>query len=386
MLLPRPYQDELVGSVVARALVYTGLPAVKLVDSLLGRRVSTLSFFMPAELSRYAQACKVDEEKLLWDHTVFPYVTSYMQQQRVDHLRAKVLNPQAGAGSLASLVQSSTLGAKSLRYCRVCRETEMATHGESYWHRSHNLPAVLFCYRHGCVLHEVPMPTVDRAHLLLLPQYQEGSDCELPAEHGLLMDVATRSARLLNPKEGVRTCPIPSYRARALELGYRLPSGDTSGWQVAQDLYKRFDTLLAKSGSSYAENSKHHWPARMLRPAAGITFTPVKHVLLQSFLANTRDGTKVMEYEAPVRRKRDFKETDLELASIMRMRMSDAIRKQVRLSVKDVMDNTRFWHSFKLHRDRFPATVAALDEYRRSDVALRQKGGRKSDQVANQLA
>jgi hypothetical protein len=340
------------------------------------------SFFMPGELPRYAKACGVPVDELLWEHTVFPYVTAYMPRAKVAQLRAKVVGDYERSGSLSSLVQSGTGGTKALRYCPACSASEVEELGESYWHRSHNLPAVKVCHRHGCALHDVPIPSVDRAHLVPLPMHQEVREPTLPTSHGALFELAVRSAKLLDSRPEEDISNLSAYRARALEVGYELPSGDTAGWQVARDLQKHFSNeLLAGASCPYSDRSKHHWPARMLRPGANVTFSPAKHVLLQSFLAAAKPGRKTMEYAEPVRRKRDFSVADKELAAGMRRRTAEALRANVRLSVQAVMGNTRYWHAFKAYRDRFPATAAALEEYRTSDAAWRQKGGRSERSV-----
>lgn len=379
MQLPRPYPDELIGSVVARGLVHTGLPAVMFVQALLGRRVSTLSFFMPGELPRYAQACGVEVEELLWEHTVFPYVTAYMPRDKVAQLRTKVVGDYESNRSLSSLVQSSTGGTKALRYCPTCCASEVEELGESYWHRSHNLPAVRVCHKHSCALREVPMPSVDRAFLLPLPQHHRQPEPQPRMCHGALFEVAVLTAKLLDERPKADVCHLPAYRARALEVGYELPSGDTAAWQMAEDLRMHFgESLLKESGCAFTAGSNHQWPARMLRPGASITFTPAKHILLRGFLAAAKPGRKAMNYAAPVRVKRDFSVADKELAAGMRRRMAAALRVNERLSVQALVGHTKFWNAFKRYRERFPETTAMLEEYRASDAAWRQKGGRSS--------
>lgn len=382
MQLPRPYPDELIGSVVARGLVHTGLPTVNFAQALVGRRVSTLSFFMPPDLPKYAKACGVSPFDLLVDHTPFPFMTSFMAERQVEDLRAKVLGGVAGNGAFSSLVQSSTGGTKALRYCPACSAKEVASLGESYWHRSHNLPAVMVCHEHGCALHEATMPSVDRAHLLPLPMHQQGHEAQVRTSHGALFEVAVRSAMLLKSRPNFDARHLPAYRNRALEVGYELPSGDAAGAQMAEDLRRHFsDELLKGAGCAFVPNSKHHWPARMVRPGAGITFTPAKHVLLQSFLASTKPGKKTMEYAAPVRHKRDFSIADKELAAGMRRRMAAALRANERLSVQALTGNTNYWNAYRRYRERFPETTAMLEEYRASNAAWRQKGGRTSTEA-----
>ncbi len=377
MKLPRPYKDELLGSVVARGLVYMGLPTTTFVNRFLGRRIGTLSFFLPSGLPHYARALDMSAEQLLWGHTVFPYVTAFMAQTEVERLKAKALEDSTTeCSSLSSLVQSSTLGLNALRFCPRCCAREVEEAGESYWHRSHNLPAVHVCSRHGCDLLEVAVTSFDRAFLMPLPHQQGGHRTPQQMPTKVLEDLADRTANLLSSR-GCHTNVRRAYRARALDLGYALSSGNVATGQLARDVRLYFGVdVLTQLGCLFSTAAKQAWPARLVQPGLNVAFATVRHVLLQSFLAAASPASAVLDYRTPVRRRREFNAIDQELAKGMRARVAEAQRLKVRLSVDQVMGHTRYWHSFKRHRDRFPATVAALEEYRASDVAWRQRGGR----------
>ena len=150
MYLPKPYPDELIGSVLARASVHTGLPPAVLSHQVLGRRSAQVSFFLPSGLATLARVTRTDDEELVARHTFFPYVTAFMAAHEVLTIRRKVLAPPSDENSgIAALVKSVTQGTRVFRLCMACVRDDLAQFGEAYWHRSHFVPGVYQCPAHG---------------------------------------------------------------------------------------------------------------------------------------------------------------------------------------------------------------------------------------------
>ena len=81
-LLPKPYPDEIVGSVMLRGRRNLGIPLksfLRWVYQTEGR--SSCSFVLEPSLERVGQLCGLTSKQLLWDHTVFPYVTASLPRQ-----------------------------------------------------------------------------------------------------------------------------------------------------------------------------------------------------------------------------------------------------------------------------------------------------------------
>ena len=152
--LPSPYPDELIVSILARAVIHNGLAPKRLLSRLVGvTGRSNYPAFLPTNLPQIADQTRVDAKTLLWGHTVFPYVVAFMPTSEVARYEQKVLwGCPAENGSTASLVKSVTHGLPEFRYCSHCAKEDLATRGESYWHRSHCLPGV-----HICTIHDMPL-------------------------------------------------------------------------------------------------------------------------------------------------------------------------------------------------------------------------------------
>lgn len=157
-ILPKPYPDETVGSVMARACVHTGLPMRRLLQSIFEKNRSTFSFLLGTEICQLALRAGVEPRRFLFEHTVFPYSVAFMAPKIQEHLVAKALAPRAGEDCLGSLTKNVSHGVTHLRVCRACIAEDVQQYGESYWHRQHLLPGVLVCLRHGEPLFETSIP------------------------------------------------------------------------------------------------------------------------------------------------------------------------------------------------------------------------------------
>lgn len=377
MYLPRPYPDELIGSVIARGLVHTGLPTKKYLFALLGRKVSTLSLFLPSGIKALAYDMALDVEEVLWSHTDFPYVTAFMPLSEINRLKDKIFQlASSREQSLSSLVKSVTQGLRGLKYCPMCCTEELKQLGESYWHRQHNLPAVAICPRHRTGLVEINTPTVPMAFGIGQPHHYTTTASQLGARLCIASDLAIRAGQLFEPRfEDIRWMDL--YRTAAYNIGYSLMSGDVAGRQLAEDLRNHFGAkFLSDAACPINIEARAPWPALMLRPATAVPFSPTKHLFLQSFLASTPKGDKQLNYAKPGRQTRNYHHLDVALALHMRRTMLWAQAQHVRLKVQQLAEDSELWSSFRHQRDLFPLSCSVLEEFRRSDAAERQAGRR----------
>lgn len=377
MYLPRPYPDELIGSVIARGLVHTGLPTKKYLFSLLGRKVSTLSLFLPSSIKALANAMALDMEDVLWHHTDFPYVTAFMPRSEMNRLKAKTLGLVTSRElSLSSLVKSVTQGLSGLKYCPICRTEELEQLGESYWHRLHNLPTVEVCTRHLTALVGVDIPTRSMAFGIGQPHHYSLNAPLLEIRLCIASDLARRAEQLFEPRfEDVSW--IDYYRSAAYNAGYSLTSGDLAGRQLAQDLSNYFGSIFLSQIACLVDiEAKSPWPALMLRPATSVLFSPTKHLLLQNFLASMPRENKPLNYTRPGKEKRNYHHLDTILASHMRRTMLLAEAQHIRLTVQQLVEGSKLWSAFRHQRNLFPMSCRVLEEFRRSDASERQSGQR----------
>ncbi len=377
LYFPRPYPDEVSGSVLARAVIHLGLPAGRLLRIVMGRLGGNLSYFLPFPLRPLASAMRLDEEEVLWMHTSFPYVVAFMTSDEVARIRSKALRPAADARPccLGSLTKSVTHGLSRLRYCPSCVAADVSTYGESYWHRSHLLPAVHVCALHQTVLCNAAPSR--RAMYAGLPPGTPGDFELLEVSPEKMLLLAERSNTLLQRvgTAGHNEDLLATYQQLALASGYVISSGQVAGAQLGVDLRRYYGTALLSAAGCYIRVDGG-WPMLMVRPRIGVPFAPVKHVLLRTFLDASPGGQKTVSYERPGKKQRDYGRADAVCADALRERIMVAQRKNVRLTVEELMVGTGYWSAFRHNRERFPQSRAIVAAFRASEHSQRQLGKR----------
>lgn len=381
-VLPKPYPDEVVGSVVARACVHTGLPMRRLLQSIFESQRSSCSFLLGDDIGRLAHRAGLERSELLFNHTMFPYAVAYMAPEIQAQLASKAIAPRPGEDSLSSITKNVSHGVAYRRVCSKCIAENMQQYGESYWHRKHMLPGVLVCIRHGEPLLETSIELRGRSHQSSVALPHEVLDLRksptaLPREFSLR--IAAISGEALEGKSLRSHDWLSCYREQAKSKGYVLPSGDVAGTLAAHVLRNHFgQQYLAMTGCPVSDNPRNTWPTLMFRPRNENNFATPKHVLMQVFL-ETGPGkvdAKTTVYRAPGKRARDYRQMDVKTALKVRAQIQQLALAKTRMTAQALLLQAGAWSAFKHHRAQFTETAALLEEFKQSEQAERQIGGR----------
>lgn len=381
-LLPRPYPDEVIGSVIARTCVRSGISLKRILTDIAGAQRSYNSFLVSTALQRIGVLSGTDPEELLLKHTMFPYAVAVMPQAMRVALREKALRPTVGLDCLGSMTKNVSHGVQYRRICPMCVAYDLSTYGESYWHRSHLLPAVWTCNIHSVMLQETTVPL--RGHVqsstMLLPHELTSTvpDIHVPntiLENLNMVSIAMLAGGMSNPAN-----LASQYRAKALSLGYEMASGDVAGLVFANALCRHFGApLLAGAGCEFKEGKRNTWPALMLRECIHEPFTTAKHVLMQTFLETTAPASFVpaMHYERPGKKRQDHRQLDSIAADQIAIILKTALQTERRFTVKGLLSEIGIWEKFRHSRQEFPRTSALIGAFRTSDQSERQVGKRE---------
>lgn len=382
-LLPRPYPDEVIGSVIARACFHAGVPLKRLISGMHGAQRSTMSFLMSSDVQTMGVLSGIDAEELLLNHTVFPYTVAFMPEATRAALRCKALAPASGEDCLSSITKNVSHGAPFRRVCPACISQDMARYGESYWRRSHLLPGVLTCAAHGIALQNtaVRLRGATQTTNINLPHELEARTHQMPGSMrpvGVYLAVTRASVALLEG-EGLINGSAYAYRQQALELGYRLPSGDVAGARMSSGVLEHYGAaFLTDAGCAVETIQRNPWPSLMVREGTQVPFTTAKHVLLRSFLGapSVASDQVRMQYRQPGKRTRDYGRMDARAEAKARTALRRAQVRNERVTVKALLCDAGVWAPFRHQRERFPKLSALLQEFRFSNQAERQTGGR----------
>lgn len=380
-VLPKPYPDEVVGSVVARACVHTGLPMRRLLQSIFESQRSSCSFLLGDNIGSLAHRAGLERSEFLFNHTMFPYAVAYMAPEIQAQLASKALTPRPRADSVSSITKNVSHGVAYRRVCPKCIAENMQQYGESYWHRKHMLPGVFVCIRHGEPLLDTSIELRGRSHQSSVALPHEVLDLRKPPTalpREVSMRIAEISGEALERKSLRSHDWLSCYREQAKSKGYVLPSGDVAGTLAAHVLRNHFgQQYLAMTGCPMPDNPRSTWPTLMFRPRNENNFATPKHVLMQVFLETGPEKVEVTTtvYRTPGKRPRDYRQMDVKTAVKVRALMQQLALAKARMTVQALLLQAGAWSAFKHHRAQFTETAALLEEFKQSEQAERQIGG-----------
>ncbi len=152
---PVPYNGELIYSTVARAGIHFGIESPKeLLDEVFDDRkvVATVDLLchLGAVAALYPEVLELGIENIAYKHTLLPIYAPFVTEGRRQQCLKWMGGVSQGAVHLALGVAASRVKQPvNLRYCPKCFETQLAEHGEYFWHRQWQVAGADCCLEHG---------------------------------------------------------------------------------------------------------------------------------------------------------------------------------------------------------------------------------------------
>jgi hypothetical protein len=376
LLMQWPRPDELLSSVWMTTAKRTGLSIGHLTAAVLGRKTAP-GFFQSGHLEQLAVLFGMDAEDLLRHHTVVPYAVAFYTEAAKQKALTAALQTGQAAVAMGAVTQSVSDYVEYRRWCPKCCLQEWRQFGQTYWHRSHNLPGVLVCVKHRVPLMQSQLPTTGRTSWqYILPQDDVGakrvrSRCEYP-----LLQLANRSTALLAIGEHTRTVTPEEYRARLAKRGLLSPNREINAEKLKGLVRSVFRDDIEHLGlRDGGENLD--WVPLMVRPGVNVGFTPLKHLLLQTAL-DLADSSQTVDHVPTGPGHRYGGEHDSKYAQELRLKVDEHLASGARVGVKDALVELGAWEQYRHGRERFPQLGAEVNRLRRSRAALRRLRRRMS--------
>lgn len=173
-ILPIPYPDELVYSVIARYHLRNGNESPKWTfREIYGIENVIPTIDLPSHLGALASRSELQglsADSWIDCHTLFPYYAPFLPRDRAKRLRVLMKSSDgSGIHALVGITASTIDRSNRLRFCPSCYEQDIQRYGEPYWHRIHQIPGVFLCHEHQEILHELTAPLSERHGLTFLP-------------------------------------------------------------------------------------------------------------------------------------------------------------------------------------------------------------------------
>lgn len=123
-------------------------------------------------------------EKLIKEHTMFSSYGRFLPSVRKQDAYKNLLDMHGNFNNLLSIPKNQRGKGRTLRYCPLCAKEDRKSHGETYWHRIHQIQGLQVCGTHGCYLIESEI-SMDRKTApglwnaeSVIPENVEGKTCK----------------------------------------------------------------------------------------------------------------------------------------------------------------------------------------------------------------
>lgn len=153
---PTPYPDELLYSQLARYytksgyLAYTYAAEELYVSKTVRPDMNFLNVFTPDALRMITRDMTMEDVVL--KHTMFPYYGRFLPLERRQRAFHALVSMQGNYHNLLPIPTRKGSADRCLRYCPMCAGMDRQEHGETYWHRTHQMIGLAACPVHGCYL------------------------------------------------------------------------------------------------------------------------------------------------------------------------------------------------------------------------------------------
>lgn len=291
---PTPYPDELLYSVIARYHIRSGNIFWKhTLEDLFGKRTISASVFLPSGIGSLVQHLPknttLNERVLIEKHTMYPLYTVFLPTEKAQSIYESMTSDDGKKIYMQSGIMASAIPQnKYLKYCSACADEDIATFGELYWHRLHQLPGNLICPKHDLWLEHSKVPIAhSNKHAFILPTT---SNCDLTKGRRANEDFLQQLKEIIHQAELLMNGRFENqsfshftefYHHHLIEKRFASFRG-----QVKQaELYKAFYDLYPKEllENFYIDIANAQWIANLSRKHRK-SFHPYYHLLMLNFL------------------------------------------------------------------------------------------------------
>lgn len=155
---PSLLPDETLYSGWARYGERLGLSSVRILSPLLfGKVVTTARFYMESRVDCFASNFPKGHpynscEYILQNHTLFPLHSPTWFENRAKAISGVMTGTLFKKRTILCNQTHGIYPNKYARFCPVCRDEDVFSYGEPYWHRLHQIPEIAICAKHKCLL------------------------------------------------------------------------------------------------------------------------------------------------------------------------------------------------------------------------------------------
>ncbi|WP_445946778.1 TnsD family Tn7-like transposition protein [Shewanella sp.] len=282
MLLPPQLPDELLLGRLIRYLAISGDEVGAFCEKAFGSNRISLHPLLTAGIEHLSHAVGESPEELLHQQTLAPLFLFYLPEHASKLKKYLLANEGAKALRESQLPSYGHGGSVCLKWCQLCAKQDIQSYGVTYWHRAHQIPGVIACYKHSILLKSIELE--ERKHRLdagLLPSCHGGTQAALDIESCVAKFSQQLTLVLMKALPVIELSSV--YRWRLADLGFI-----TSGGRVRRQLLMRQFITWAGSYHSGSDTplpndiKDYRYLSELLNPKT--SHHPFRHLLFASWL------------------------------------------------------------------------------------------------------
>lgn len=301
---PTPYPDECYYSILCRYFVHSGSTSNRVtISELFGNKKSLLgSLFFPVRMDCVEHwvppESGITRSIIAEKHTMYPYIFLTCNSDFRERMKCVIDGGKNESNIYTSgIIKIGRLLPEFLRYCPVCSYEDEVKYGEAYWHRTHQLPGMLYCMKHyvglieSNVSHKKMRGTFHAAsESVFLTQPDPGLQDDLAPFKNIFLKIGRESEWLLNHGMEIDSQynVNEKYRWLLREKGIASTQGavDYGALVTSFNTYwgKEFLDILYEKSNDTKEWILYHNKLRISH------FKPLHHILLMCFLKGSVKG------------------------------------------------------------------------------------------------
>lgn len=158
---PMAYDDELLYSQLARFytasgyMAYTYAAEELFLSKIVRPDMEFVNAYTPDAIEAITRNMAM--EQIIEQHTMFPYYGRFLPKERREKAFRALVDMAGNYHNLLPIPQRKSSANRYLRYCPVCAAHDREQHGETYWHRTHQMIGIHVCPIHKCYLMDSSM-------------------------------------------------------------------------------------------------------------------------------------------------------------------------------------------------------------------------------------
>jgi len=301
---PVIYKDELAFSVLQRMVSYECGPSLRRSARTIFSS-SSLQFCspFPSYIPVLVASSTVDSQEWIDKHTILPAFKVFTP---LECYRRAIQDLTDGKGEAVfktlSLIANRQCNCGELRYCPQCVIDDDREFGLAYWHLHHQLPGAYSCYIHGITLQTM---SVTRKRFDWWPNPSESDHVIADVNVQKLTGFASRI--FASPDEYVLSHSLKDIYMMALqERGFVTSGGRLRMAELREALIRYLSPIqhYPDIASIFDEAKNPRYPACLFY-LEHATHSPLKHLLLWTFLFESLYDIKLLDRSFPKSRLMD---------------------------------------------------------------------------------